>query len=260
MLRCMHAAWLRGGPFAAALASAALCAHGVEVTTLPAPTGAGIERGVAVLRCATDVRGVYWESRGAVLEVGVGGRADVVLTARHGLPASSDAVLSDCRAIARGKRYPVDALWRSPTIEADWQNDWAVLLTRGLGDHIRRLRPGYMTPAALARLVTEQAPVRLVLRYGDETQSDCHLEQSPDAHAPLVLNSCVSYAGLSGTPLIAMIEGQPIVIATLVGSRLEWDGARFKSGSIAHALDLDVAAAIAAAVARARATTTRQTR
>jgi hypothetical protein len=252
MLPRMPKAWVRRALFAAAAACIAVPAGGVEVTTLPPPTGAGIERGVAVLRCSTNVRGVYWESRGAVLDVGVDRHADVVLTTRHGLPGAAEAVLSDCRAIARGKPYWVEALWRSPAIEDDWQNDWAVLLTRALGDNIRRLRPGLMTPTALARLLAEQAPVRLVLRYGDETQSDCHLEQSESTQTPVLLNSCISHPGLSGTPLIAMIAGQPIVIATLVGSRLDWDGARFTSGSLARALDSEVAAAIEAAVDRAR--------
>jgi hypothetical protein len=224
----------------AALACAALHAQAVEVTSLPPPSGAGIERGVAVLRCSTDVRGVYWESRGAVLDVSAGNRSDVVLTTGHGLPVASEAVLRDCRAIARGKPYFVEAVWRTPAIEGEWQDDWAVLLTRALGDDIHRLRPGLIAPPTLARLVAERAPVRLVLRYADDKESDCRLEPSRYAQRPLISMSCVAHAGLSGTPLIAMIEGEPIMIATLVGSRLEWDGARFSSGSVGRALDSDV--------------------
>ena len=173
MLRRMRAASLLAGSFAAVVVCLAPEARGVEVTTLPPPSGAGIERGVAVLRCSMENRGVYWESRGAVLDVGADGHADVLLTTGHGLPDATKAVLRDCRAIARGKPYSVQAVWRPPSIEADSQNDWAVLVTRGLGDHIRRLRPGLMTPDALARLVAVRAPVRLVLRFADEEQSDC---------------------------------------------------------------------------------------
>ena len=258
MLRRMRAAWLLGGPFAAALTWMALPAHGVQVTTLPPPSGAGIERGVAVLRCSTDVRGVYWESRGAVLDVGTGNRSDVLLTTGHGLPAATDAVLRDCHAIARGKHYLVQAVWRSSAIEGDWQHDWAVLLTRGLGDGIRRLRPGLMTPPALARLMSERAPVRLVLRYADEAQSDCRVEPGRYTQPPLLSISCVSHAGLSGTPLVAMIEGEPIMIATLVGSRLEWDGGRFISGSVVRAVDSEAAAAIETARERALAAAKRR--
>ena len=128
MLRRMRAASLRVGPFAAAVTCVALHAGGVEVTTLPPPSGAGIERGVAVLRCSTDVRGVYWETRGAVLDVGADNRLDVVLTTGHGLPVAAEAVLHDCRAIARGKPYVAQAVWRGSKDEADWQHDWAVLL------------------------------------------------------------------------------------------------------------------------------------
>ncbi len=236
----------------------ALNAHGVEVTTLPPPSGAGIERGVAVLRCSTNVRGVYWESRGAVLDVGAEGRTDIVLTTGHGLPDVPDTVLRDCRAIARGKPYPVEAVWRTRKIEDDWQHDWAVLLTRRLGDNIRRLRPGLVTPAALARLVAERTAVRLVLRYADAAESDCRLEPSTFTEPPLVSHSCVGHPGVSGTPLVAMIAGEPVVIATQVGSQLEWDGARFNLESVARVLDSDVAAAIEAAIARTRPTAKRQ--
>jgi hypothetical protein len=255
MLHRMRAAWLRVGPFAAVLSFVGLGARGVEVTTLPPPTGAGIERGVAVLRCSTDVRGVYWESRGAVLDVAADSRVDVVLTTGHGLPAGTETVRRDCRAIARGRPYSVEAAWRASTVEGDWAHDWAVLITRRLGDNIRRLRPAFVTPEALARLVADRAPVRVVLRYADEEESDCRLEPSSFTRPPLVSNSCVSHPGVSGTPLIAMIGQEPVVIATQVGSRLEWDGARFTSASIARVLDTDVAIAIEAAAARARADT-----
>lgn len=258
MLRRMRAAWLRVGPFAAAVTCVALHARGVEVTTLPPPSGSGIERGVAVLRCSTDIRGVYWESRGAVLDVARDSRLDVVLTTGHGLPVKAETVLRDCRAIARGKPYSVEAVWRTSTVEDDWPHDWAVLLTRRLGDNIRRLRPGLMTPDGLARLVAARVPVRLVLRYGDDEQGDCHLEPSSFTHPPLVSHSCVGYPGVSGTPLIAMIGNEPLVIATHVGSQLEWNGTRFTLESVARVLDADVVAAIEAAAARARDATVRR--
>jgi hypothetical protein len=260
MLRRMRIAWLWIGPFAATVTCAALEAHGVEVTTLPPPSGAGIERGVAVLRCSTAKRGIYWESRGAVLDVAAESREDVVLTTGHGLPIGTAAVIRDCRAIARGTPYPIAAVWRTSTTEDDWPHDWAVLLTRRLGDDVRRLRPGLMTADALARLVADRAPVRLVLRYADEEQSDCRLEPSSFTQPPLVSHSCVGHAGVSGTPIIAMIGREPLVIATHIGSQLEWDGSRFTVQSVARVLDADVAAAIEAAAARTRAATKRQAR
>ena len=260
MLRRMRATWLPVGPFAAAVTCVALNVRGVEITTLPPPHGTGIERGVAVLRCSTEVRGVYWESRGAVLDVAADNRADVVLTTGHGLPPGTEAVLRDCRAIARGKPYTVEAVWRTATVEDDWPHDWAVLLTHRLGNNIQRLRPGLLTPDGLARLVADRVPVRLVLRYGDEEDSDCRLEPSPFTQPPLVSHSCVGYPGVSGTPLIAMIGDEPLVIATQVGSQLAWDGSRFTMESVARVLDADVAAAIEAATVRARATVKHQAR
>jgi hypothetical protein len=262
MLRRMRAAWLPAASFAAAVTCVALNGSGVEVTTLPPPSGAGIERGVAVLRCSTDVRGVYWESRGAVLDVGADNRLDVVLTTGHGLPVAAEAVLHDCRAIARGKPYVVQAVWRGSTDEADWQHDWAVLLTRGLGDNIQRLRPALVTRTTLAQLIADRAPVRLVLRFGAEAQSDCRLEPNTFTELPLVSHSCAGHPGLSGTPVIAMIGAQPVVIATQVGSQLAWDGngSRFNLASVARVLDSEVAAAIEAAAARARAATKHQAR
>ncbi len=226
MLQRVRAARLLVSPFAVAFSCMALHARSVEVTSLPPPSGAGIERGVAVLRCSTEIRGVYWESRGAVLDVGLDDRFDVVLTTGHGLPVAAEAVLHDCRAIARGRPYVAQAVWRGSKDEADWQHDWAVLLTRGLGDNIRRLRPALVAATTLAQLVADRAPVRLVLRFGAEAQSDCRLEPSPFTRLPLVSHSCVSYPGLSGSPVTAMIDGKAVVIATQVGSQLEWDGSR----------------------------------
>jgi hypothetical protein len=54
-----------------------------------------------------------------------------------------------------------------------------------------------------------------------------------------------------------MIGAHPVVIATQVGSQLEWDGTRIKVESVGRVLDEEVAAAIEAAIARARPTTKR---
>jgi hypothetical protein len=78
------------------------------------------------------------------------------------------------------------------------------------------------------------------------------------ALTPLVSHSCIAYPGLSGTPLIAMIGHEPLVIATQVGSQLAWDGKRFTTESVARVLDLEVGAAIEAAAARARTATSRR--
>jgi hypothetical protein len=234
---------------------AAVRAGAVEVTSLPPPSGAGIERGVAVLRCATQERGIYWESRAAVLDVGAMERADVLLTTGHGLPVEARAARSDCYVIARGKSHPVQGVWRAANPRGGPDDDWAVLLTHGLPADIRRLRPADVSPDALATLVAERAPVRLVLRYAGESQSDCRLEPNAVTFAPLVSHSCAGHPGLSGTPLVAMVRHEPVVIAIHVGTQLEWDGARFDWVSVARVLDDDVATAIEAAAARARAST-----
>src|SRR5262245_19948409 len=94
-------------------AASCVTARAAEVTTLPPPSGTGIERGVAVVRCSRLTEGGFYNSTAAVLEVGAAPTADVLLTTAHGLPADAAAVKQACRVLVRGKPQPVTAVWHA---------------------------------------------------------------------------------------------------------------------------------------------------
>src|SRR5262245_25420793 len=114
------------------LAFARASSAGLEVTALGPQTGAGIERGVAVLRCAERGSPLWYVSRGALLDVGLGDADhDVLLTTAHGLPADPGAALRDCRVLgAQGRPYRLERVWRAAGDDHGGSRDWAVLLTR----------------------------------------------------------------------------------------------------------------------------------
>ena len=64
--------------------------RGLRAHAAPPAGGGGIERGIALLRCATATKGIFQTSRGAILDVGA--PADVLLTTAHGLPPDAEAI------------------------------------------------------------------------------------------------------------------------------------------------------------------------
>jgi hypothetical protein len=232
-------------------AVAALCAGaagGAEVSDLPPLTGAGVERGVALLRCNTP-SGMYRTSRATILDVGADARADVLITTAHGMPASTLDVLEDCKILARGREHDVVQAWSAGGSYPE--HDWAVLLTRRIGGDVHRWRVAEVAPSWLDGLVADHSRVRLVLRYADAEQSDCHLEGWTAQR--LLTHTCVTYPGVSGSPLVVGVDLEPLVIALHVGSELRWDGRKLDMASVARPIDAPVIAAIEAATLRATA-------
>jgi hypothetical protein len=245
----MRARWLSILVVAALGAPAARAA---EVTTLPAPSGTGIERGVALLRCRVPGTPTSFLSRGAVLEVGAHEHADVLLTTAHGLPASAAEVVRDCRVVARGKEYAIDDVWHAGGDALGAGNDWAVVLSKRIRGDLHRWRVGEIGDQSLAKLVADGAPVRLVMRYADVgTHTDCRLEPRASISPRLVAHTCLSRPGMSGSPLILGVADGPVLIGLHVGSGLEWTGFKIDMVSVAQPIDAPVIAAIVAAAARA---------
>jgi len=238
-------AWL-----AALAAFGAAAARSDELTELPPATGAGIERGVALLRCTDPESAILRLSRATVLDVGSDVRADVLLTTAHGMPSSAEEIEHDCRVLVRGKEYAIDAVWQAGSQASAPEHDWTVLL---LGERIKgdllRWRAAEVAESWLEDLVAGNARVRLVLRYADAAQTDCRLE-SWTSHR-LLVHSCVTYPGTSGSPLAVGVDLAPVLIAIHVGSEMRFDGTRFDSVSVARPLDAVVLVAIEAAAAAA---------
>jgi hypothetical protein len=222
--------------------------HAAESTDLPPPSGSGIERGVAIVRCATPEQEVFWSSRAAILDVAA--TLDVLLTTAHGLPLEVEQVLHDCRVLVRGKPQTIVEVWRGGD-RATPEADWAVLLTRRIGGHVQRWRAARPSLEWLVGAVAQQAPVRLVLRYADAAQSDCHLEPRTLDLQRLIAHSCVTYPGTSGSPLVMAIDGEPTLIGIHLGTQLLFDGRKLDFVSVARPVDGEVGAAVASAIARA---------
>ncbi|RPI60834.1 MAG: hypothetical protein EHM50_06700 [Lysobacterales bacterium] len=245
----MRARWLS---ILVVVALGAPAARAAEVTTLPPPSGTGIERGVALLRCKVPGTPTFFLSRGAVLEVGAHEHADVLLTTAHGLPASAAEVVRDCRVVARGREYPIDDVWHAGGDALGAGHDWAVVLSKRIRGDLHRWRVGEVGVESLAKLVADRAPVRLVMRYTDMgTHTDCRLEPRASIPSRLVAHTCLSYPGMSGSPLILGVADEPVLIGLHVGSGLEWTGFKIDMVSVAQPIDAPVIAAIVAAAARA---------
>jgi hypothetical protein len=228
----------------------------VAVTTLDVQSRGG-GRGVALIRCAARGTNLTFYSRGAILDVDVGGAdRDVIVATAHGLPADVESIVEECRVIGPDdRRYRVESIRRGRTAKAGDADDWAVLLTkRRLEGDIGRLRVAQLTNDAVARLTSEHAPVRLLVRNPDLPTRDCALSEFAAARTAvgLMSYSCPSAPGSSGSPIIAGIEGR----ALLIGIHIGWgfggqsDG-RVRIVSIGRSIDAEIAAAITAAAEQA---------
>jgi hypothetical protein len=245
----------------AALSS--LVAQAAQLAALPPPTGIGIERGVVLVRCRAPTDGVFWFSRATVLDAGAPpDGADVLLTTAHGLPADPADVERDCIVLVRGKEQAISAVWHSGGNLVSEEHDWAVVLTRRVTGEIHRWRPAHATDEWLIEAAARRAPVRLVLRYADGPQSDCHLEPKTADPRLLLAHSCVSYPGTSGSPLVVAIEREPspVLIGIHLGTQLTWTGTELDFVSVARPLDAAIAAAIEAAADRAAVPESRKRR
>lgn len=235
---------------------------GMDVTVPWIVGGTGIERGVAQIRCGTDVPHLVKLSRGAVLNLGGEAKRDVILASAHGLSETSRGILDSCRVLgAHAFPYRVANVWRSPKAGEGIADDWAVLLVEGrLAGDVGRLTPARVSGDEWVQLAGGAATLRVLLRQADPHEGDCRLRQltMPYDYLPTELlvyfcGATTRAAGLSGSPLLIGVEGQPFVIGVHLGWGLQtFDGARLHAVSLGRPIDGDIAAAIAAAAGEAR--------
>ncbi|HET7132622.1 MAG TPA: hypothetical protein VFJ95_10265 [Gammaproteobacteria bacterium] len=244
----------------AALGSASVSVAAV-VTPLAARTGFDAKRGIVMLQCRGDGASTWRISHGAVIDLDLGGAdRDVILTTAHGLSQRPDALRRDCRILGAGRRaYRIEAAWRPMGDAFDTSHDWAVLLvSRRLKGDVVRLKPGQVTVDGMLRLAAQRVPVRFVSRNSDLPQRDCNLLPIDEAtlgaqpDGLIMLYSCRGAPGLSGSPIVASVDGRPLLIGIHVGWGFRWLGGRLSVVSLGHAVDAQIAAALAKAAVRAR--------
>jgi hypothetical protein len=233
-------------------AASSMAARAADVTTLPPPSGTGIERGVAVVRCSSPTEGVFWNSVAAVLDAGASPTADVLLTTAHGLPADAATVKQKCRVLVRGKPQRITDVRRGGGQLTEAHDDWSVIVTKRISGPVLRWRPVRVTDEWLADAIGRSTPVRLVLRYAGTAQTDCNLEPEASGWRGLVAHSCMTHPGTSGAPLVIAVatEPDPVLIGFHVGSELRWLGMKLDFVGVARRLDAEITAAIEAAALR----------
>lgn len=226
-------------------------AGAAELTASP-PLAAGVDRGIASLRCATEIENVSALSRGALLAVGASASAEVILTTAHGLPPEVEAVKRDCRVLVRGKEYRIADVWHAGGDRAGPEHDWAVVVTQRISGDVHRWRVAQVAAEWLVEATARGAPVTLVLRSADATESDCRLEAATSDPRVLLAHSCTSHPGLSGSPVVVGLAGEsePVLIALHIGSQMRWVGTKLDFVRIARPLDAELAAAIEQAARR----------
>jgi hypothetical protein len=240
----------------AALAESAASAG--ELTELPPAIGAGVERGVALLRCVDPHSELLRQSRAIVLDAGVA-HADVLLTTAHGLAGSAENAERECLVLARGKQHAIEAVWLAGDYASGPEHDWAVvLLAKRIEGDVRRWRAVEAVTGTLEGLVEGRAPVRLVLRYAGTAQTDCRLERWTAQR--LLAHTCLTYPGESGSPLVAGMDQTLVLIGVHIGSQLEWNGTTIDMISVARPLDATIIAAVETAALRAAADAPRRRR
>jgi hypothetical protein len=244
-----------------ALCGLASSAVAEEITTLTPQSGAGSANGVVLVRCSAGATNTWRVSRGAILDLDLlDTNRDVVLTTAHGLTGREGDVLRDCRVLGpRGRAYRIESAWRAASAAADSTRDWAVLLVkRRVRGDVARLPAAHITVQAMARLAAAEVPVRLV-RGASAGQGDCNLypfrgeDLEIGRGGLLMFYSCRRAPGLSGSPILASIDGRPLVIGIHVGwSLTSIAGAPLRSVAVGQPIDAEIAGALAVAVARAR--------
>ncbi|MBI74914.1 MAG: hypothetical protein CMH94_04860 [Oceanicaulis sp.] len=170
---------------------------------------------VVQLLCHEEQSGRYYLSRAVVLDARPGARPqfDILLATRHALQGRNGPRTCHVRGVPEWVGEIVDVRTGTPSEDShpQFSADWAILRTRRrLPDETPRLR-------VLAAEGIDQGEVSLLVRPVD--RAPCDVRQSPPAFSDpgLLIHGCRSRQGLSGTPLVVQIDGEPFVVAVHVG-------------------------------------------
>lgn len=242
-------------PAACALSMAA-AAHAdgpVELNAPPEDGYASLQDGVALLSCYSPEREAPRSSRAVLLDIPGHERAgfDVLLASRHGVMDEDQPRSCQIRGLEEDEGAIARIIAPPDRHEVDFVDDWAVLVTeRRLPRDLPRLRAaGFVQPP--------RGEIAIVARAAEH--HPCQLTEGPDrlAHEALLFHDCPSRAGLSGTPLVGEIDGEPFVIGVHLG-RARLLPANDQSWSVARRLNGEFSDALIAVVEEERRRRSRQ--
>ena len=214
--------------------------------TFVVPEYAGAEAGLIVIECVPEGGTVGHRFRGVAIDAG-DTRHEVILTTSHGFPATADLVAERCAVAGiRDRRYPIGAIWRPPFRARGAVDDWAVVVTdRRLRERIWRQRMRSEPVALEGQPGEPSAKVRLPLRFLG-TERSCAL-RAPESvglelEVGLFSHTCRSWAGHSGSPVLAVDEHGAFILGIHVGRR--WYAATRESLRIGRLIDSEILDAI----------------
>jgi hypothetical protein len=186
----------------------------VELSALEGAAYSEASEGVVQLLCQSRVDGGYFLSRAIVLDLGQTDRPyEVLLTARHAVMDSAGS--RDCHV--RGQDEDdghVTAIISSNAAENlvnDFNHDWAVLRT---GD---RFHSSFPRVRAASFNRGNQGQLSMLVKAVD--YDACQITAAPEQMEDdrLIFHDCNSRPGLSGSPMMAMLDGRSYVVGVHLG-------------------------------------------
>lgn len=231
--------------FAIVMLSGAVQASDViHFSALDEPTYTDSSGGVVQLICVNTTQGGYYLSRAVVLDLAeLDLPFDILLTARHAVVDSDGG--RDCYVRHHGpEEGHINAMIHSfegPQFDTDFMNDWAVLRTE------TRLPEGTRRVRAAAYTGEENGQLSLLSR--GFVYAPCDVTGPPQEmdNPTLIFHDCHSRPGMSGSPMVTMIDGIPHVVALHVGQIIML-GDNFRSYSVARRISDEFLDALTAMV------------
>lgn len=213
----------------------------VEFDALDAQTYDISRESVVQLLCEDLQTGRHYLSRAVVLDAQPGARPgfDVLLATRHALHGANGPRSCHVRGVPDWMGEIVDVRTGTPAAghHTDFSADWSILRTRRrLPDETPRLR-------VLASDGIDEGELSLLVRPVERAPCGIHRPPATLSDPGLIIHGCRSRQGLSGTPLVTQIDGEPYVVALHVGQALAL-GDELEAFGIARRLNGEFLAAL----------------
>lgn len=203
----------------AAGAPPARASDAIQFDALDAETYDLTRESVVQLLCQDPDSEQLYLSRAVVLDARPGNEEapfDVLLATRHALFGAAGMRRCRIRGVPDWVGEIVDVRTGTPDVRqaTDFSADWAILRTRRrLPDAVPRMR-------ALAVEGDQNGELSLLVRPVDRAPCDLHAPPAALDDPNLLVHDCQTRRGLSGTPLVAQLDGEPFIVALHVGHYL----------------------------------------
>tara|TARA_R110000868_G_scaffold204949_2_gene453232 strand:+ start:85 stop:825 length:741 start_codon:yes stop_codon:yes gene_type:complete len=196
------------------LPAAAHAADQVGLSALDDEAYLSSRNGVVQLICENEATGQVYLSRAVVLDIpGLAGDFDILLAARHAVMDRNEERICHVRGepLRRGQISEIETSDPAANEFGEFSQDWAIIRTSGrLDASISRLRAvAYGGPGegqlSMLRAAMQGEP--------------CQITPAPDqiVEPTLIFHDCYARPGLSGSPLLAQIDGEAFVIGVQLG-------------------------------------------